>query len=64
MKKKTCVRCAKPVSATWDMRLCAVGRRAVYKLCRACDVTLNARMLKFFHHPDVERLVARYKRDQ
>lgn len=63
MSVKRCSHCGKPVAATWiwDMRLCAVGRKAAYRLCGACDVLLNARMLKFFRHPNAQRLMARYK---
>ena len=46
---KTCWHCAKRrVTLSWNLRLCADGRRKrVPQLCRSCDAALNAYLMRF-----------------
>jgi len=60
--RRPCDHCGlRPWSASWTVRLCANKRRPkVAKLCRECDVELNAWVLRFVRHPMAEELVRDY----
>lgn len=50
-----------PATAQWSLRACAAGRKAWWPLCEACDVELNAMVLRFVDHPMAESLLAAYR---
>ena len=54
-----CVRCGERAHATWG--ICADGNQH-RPLCKACDVALNAMVLRWAKHPDAANLIATYKR--
>lgn len=57
IKRRPCARCGKPASTQWQV--CADG--SVYRpLCTACDVALNALVLKWAGDPLVDVKVAHY----
>jgi hypothetical protein len=61
-----CSKCKKAVApknmARWDIRLCADGgRKRVFRLCSACDVTLNGYMLRAMGDSRAADKISRYR---
>lgn len=60
--RRPCDHCGlRPWTDKWDLTACANGRRKhLVRLCRPCDVELNAITLRFVRHPQAEELIAAY----
>lgn len=57
---RRCAHCGGKSSETWSARLCAVGRKASYRLCGSCDVELNRMVLDFFRDPNAASIINSY----
>lgn len=58
-----CSHChVRPASAQWSLKACAAkGRKAWWPLCEACDIELNAIVLRYVDHPLAESLLTAYR---
>lgn len=59
-----CAHCGTEETAhRWSVSACANAREEVEpELCTPCDIALNELVLRFINHPEVDRLMAAYRR--
>lgn len=60
IRRVPCVRCGEPAAHQWH--ICSDGNRP-RAICLACDVALNALVLRWMRHPEAEALIKRYRRE-
>lgn len=62
LSRVQCTRCGGRSVAQWGAKACAAGgETGYYGLCAACDVALNAMLLRFLGVEGAEGLVERYR---
>lgn len=57
IRRVACQRCGRPAVHQWS--ICALDNRYV-GICAACDIELNALVLRFMNVPDARAIAARY----
>jgi hypothetical protein len=62
-RRNPCDHCQKePWTDSWVVTACAAKRRPrTAKLCRDCDATLNALVLRFIGYPNVDEMIREYR---
>lgn len=63
IKTGKCHLCGAPAFDQWRLTICALGREEQHiLLCSECDIKHNQLTLEFLQNPDVEELIAAYRK--